>query len=212
MRVKFFTVIITLVVLSCNGQQKNQEKSMSEQKEKQEGLETAVFAGGCFWCIEAIFESLKGVKEAVSGYAGGDVPDPTYKLVCTGTTGHAEVVKITYDPKIISYSDLLEVFWHVHDPTTLNRQGNDVGTQYRSAIFYVNDNQKQLAKESMKASQESGLWEGRYTTLIEPLTAFYPAEDYHSNYFENNPQNPYCNAVVAPKVAKFRKKFKDKLK
>lgn len=181
-------------------------------KKKTTHLKTATFAGGCFWCIEAVFESLKGVDKVVSGYAGGSVENPTYEQVCTDKTGHAEVVQITYNPNIISYKELLDVFWYVHNPTTLNRQGADVGTQYRSAVFYHNDYQKKLAKESMRKSEKSGLWEGKYTTTFEPLTVFYPAENYHNDYFANNPQNIYCNRVVAPKVAKFKKKFKTQLK
>lgn len=172
--------------------------------------EEAVFGAGCFWCTEHVFGLLKGVDEAISGYAGGDVPNPTYEDVCTGNTNHAEVVKIIYDPKIIDYQKLLEIFWNVHDPTQLNRQGNDVGTQYRSIIFYLNDEQKQIAEESKQHYEATS--EVNFTTLIEPLKEFYTAEAYHQQYFDNNPENPYCQSVVSAKVQKFLIKYKDLLK
>lgn len=175
-------------------------------------MKTATLAGGCFWCLEAVFDDLKGVQSVVSGYAGGTVPNPSYKQVCTGTTGHAEVVQIKYDPDVIGYEDLLNVFFAIHDPTTLNRQGADVGTQYRSAVFYHNDEQKTAAKEKIAELNKTGPWDNPIVTEVAPLDEFYQAEDYHQEYFANNPNQPYCQAVVAPKVAKFRKQFVDRLK
>ncbi|MCB2179974.1 peptide-methionine (S)-S-oxide reductase MsrA [bacterium] len=174
--------------------------------------ETATLAGGCFWCLEAVYDELTGVISVESGYAGGNIPDPSYKLVCTGTTGHAEVVQVTFDPEIITYQDLLNVFFTIHDPTTLNRQGADIGTQYRSAIFYHTPEQKEIAKQTIQQFTDEGVWDDPIVTEIVPLTDFYLAEDYHQEYFTNNPNQPYCRAVVAPKVAKFRKKFVNKLK
>jgi peptide-methionine (S)-S-oxide reductase len=172
----------------------------------------ATFGNGCFWCTEAVFQQLKGVEAVVSGYSGGKVKNPTYKQVCTGTTGHAEAVQITYDPKVISYEDLLEVFWHTHDPTTLNRQGADVGTQYRSVIFFHNDEQKRLAEQSKKKLAKSGTFTDPIVTEIVPFKEFYRAEAYHQNYFVENGQQPYCRVVINPKVEKMKKLFKDKLK
>lgn len=175
-------------------------------------LETATLAGGCFWCVEAVFDDLEGVEDVTSGYTGGHKPNPTYQEVCTGETGHAEAVRITFNPQIISYADLLRVFFTVHDPTTLNRQGNDVGTQYRSAIFYHNDVQKEVAAEIRDEIAAAGLYENPIVTEITPAGEFWPAENYHQEYFANNPNQPYCAAVVAPKVAKFRQKFALRLK
>jgi peptide-methionine (S)-S-oxide reductase len=175
--------------------------------------DTATFANGCFWCTEAIFEQLEGVISAVSGYSGGSVVNPTYKQVCTGETGHAECLQIVYDPKKISFDELLEVFWETHDPTTLNRQGNDIGTQYRSGVFYHNEEQKKKAELYKEKLDKSGAFDNPIVTEITPFTKFYPAEDYHQQYFENNEgANPYCRVVIRPKVDKFRKVFKDKLK
>lgn len=175
--------------------------------------DTATLANGCFWCTEAIFEELEGVISATSGYTGGAVENPTYKQVCTGNTGHAECLQIVYDPQKISFDALLEVFWETHDPTTLNRQGNDVGTQYRSGIFYHNDEQKQKAEKYKAELNKSGAFDNPIVTEISPFTKFYPAEDYHQQYFEQNEnQNPYCKIVIRPKLDKFRKVFKDKLK
>lgn len=170
-------------------------------------LETVVFGGGCFWCVESTFNLLKGVEKAISGYAGGTVENPTYKEVCTGRTGHAEVVQITYDPKIISYDQLMEVFYFLHDPTQLNRQGNDVGTQYRSAIFYKDAAEMAAAEAAMKKSEASGKYNGKYVTQISKLDIFYPAESYHQGYYDVNPDQPYCSAVVGPKIVKFKKHF-----
>ena len=172
--------------------------------------EVATLAGGCFWCLEAVYDELKGVEDVVSGYAGGHVPNPTYRAVCNGTTGHAEVVQVTFDPSVISYGDLLDVFFTIHDPTTLNRQGNDIGTQYRSAIYYHSPEQKATAEQ--KIAEATNNWEKRVVTEVTPIDIFYPAEDYHQEYFANNPYQPYCLAVVAPKVAKARKSFYQKLK
>jgi peptide-methionine (S)-S-oxide reductase len=175
-------------------------------------FQKATFGSGCFWCTEAIFENLNGVHSVVSGYAGGHVLNPTYEEVCTGTTGHAEVTQITYDSSLISYDELLEVFWKTHDPTTLNRQGNDVGPQYRSVIFYHNDDQKQLAEKYKSELDKSGAWDNPIVTEISPLTNYFPAEKYHQDYYNNNPNQGYCAFVIAPKLEKFRKVFKDKLK
>jgi peptide-methionine (S)-S-oxide reductase len=174
--------------------------------------EVATLAGGCFWCLEAIFDELQGVESVVSGYAGGHVPHPTYEQVCSDTTGHAETVQITFDPAVISYRDLLQVFLTVHDPTTLNRQGPDVGTQYRSAIFYHTPEQKATAEQVIREVTEAGLWSDPIVTEVVPLQAFYPAEDYHQEYFARNPNQPYCRMVVAPKVAKFRQQYTARLK
>jgi len=175
-------------------------------------LETATLAAGCFWCVEAVLDDLNGVVDVVSGYAGGHTENPTYRQVCDGTTGHAEVAQITFDPSIISFKEVLQVFFAVHDPTTMNRQGNDVGTQYRSAIFYHDDEQKRIAEEVIKEVTAEGVYDDPIVTEVVPFEKFWPAEDYHQEYFLNNPNQPYCQAVVAPKVAKFRKKFVDKLK
>ncbi|HLO44903.1 MAG TPA: peptide-methionine (S)-S-oxide reductase MsrA [Leadbetterella sp.] len=176
-------------------------------------MEKATLAGGCFWCVEAIYQQLEGVEKVESGYAGGKNPNPTYKEVCTGETGHAEVIQITYDPTKISFLQLLEIFFKVHDPTTLNRQGGDVGTQYRSSVFYHNDEQRLLAASVIKELDESGAFTNKIVTLLEPFTEFFVAEDYHQNYFnDKGDENPYCQMVVRPKVEKFQKVFKDKLK
>ena len=178
----------------------------------QTSQETAIFAGGCFWCTEAIFKEMKGVKSVVPGYIGGKRPNPTYEQVSTGATGHAEAVKIIYDPSEVSYEELLQVFFATHDPTTLNRQGNDVGTQYRSAIFYTNEKQKELAKAYIKFLNDSDVFDQYIVTEVVPATEFYEAEDYHKNYLAKHPENPYCQYVVLPKLEKFRKHFKNKLK
>lgn len=175
--------------------------------------DTATFANGCFWCTEAIFEELDGVISAVSGYTGGSTENPSYKEVCSGSTGHAECIQITYDPNRISFDELLEVFWKTHDPTTLNRQGNDVGTQYRSGVFYHNEEQRLKAQTYKEALDLSGAWSNPIVTEISPFTIFYPAEDYHQQYMElNGNSNPYCQFVIQPKLEKFRKVFPEKLK
>jgi len=174
--------------------------------------ELATLAGGCFWCLEAVFEQLRGVTKVQSGYAGGHVPNPSYEAVCTGMTGHAEVVQVAFDPAVISYRDLLGVFFTLHDPTTLNAQGGDVGTQYRSAIFYHDDEQRRVAEEVVRELEAEHVFDDPIVTEIVPLTAFYPAEEYHREYYRRNPNQPYCRAVIAPKVAKLRSKYLEKLK
>jgi len=174
--------------------------------------EVATLAGGCFWCLEAVFDELQGVEKVESGYAGGRIKNPTYREVCTGTTGHAEVVQITFNPQVITFKDLLKVFFTIHDPTTLNRQGADVGTQYRSAIYYHSPEQKAAAEEIIAEMTAEKLWDNPIVTEVTPLTEFYLAEEYHRDYFQRNPQQPYCQMVIAPKVAKSRQKFLDKLK
>lgn len=177
-----------------------------------DGLQLATLAGGCFWCLEAVYNELRGVESVVSGYAGGEVPNPTYEAVCSETTGHAEVVQIAFDPDAVSFRELLEVFFTIHDPTTLNRQGNDVGTQYRSAIFYHDEEQRLISEDVIEEMTVAGLWDDPIVTEVTALDAFYEAEEYHQRYFEKNPFQPYCFVVVRPKVSKFRKKFVSKLK
>lgn len=172
----------------------------------------ATLGGGCFWCLEAVYLELAGVSRAVSGYAGGRVKNPTYREVCSGATGHAEVVQVSFDPAVICYADLLRIFFTIHDPTTLNRQGADVGTQYRSAIFYHDAGQEQGARAVMAEVTQQGLWPNPLVTEVVPLTIFYPAEEYHSDYYRRNPMQPYCQVVIAPKVAKFRKQYLERLK
>ncbi len=174
--------------------------------------EVATLGGGCFWCLEAVFENVRGVERVVSGYAGGEVANPTYEQVCTGATGHAEVVQVTFDPSVLTYRDLLEVFFAIHDPTTLNRQGMDVGTQYRSVIFYHSPEQRDAAEQAVAELSAAGVWPRSIVTQIVPFQQFYAAEDYHQGYFRSNPGQGYCQAVVGPKVAKFRKQFSTRLK
>lgn len=173
----------------------------------QKNVKTITFGGGCFWCVESCFNMLVGVESAVSGYAGGHKANPTYEEVCTGETGHAEVVQLSYDPKVITYEQLMDVFFFLHDPTQLNRQGNDIGTQYRSVIFYKSKNEQEMAEKALKQSTESGRWAGTYVTEISPLDHFYPAEQYHQGYYQENPTVPYCSAVVGPKIAKFKNHY-----
>jgi peptide-methionine (S)-S-oxide reductase len=175
-------------------------------------LQTATLAGGCFWCLEAVYDEIKGVQGVESGYAGGHVDNPSYRAVCNGDTGHAEVIQVHFDPNVVSYRDLLNVFFAIHDPTTLNRQGADVGTQYRSAIFYHDDEQKRIAEELIKDLNVQKIWDRPIVTEVVPLDKFYMAEDYHQEYFARNPYQPYCMAVVSPKVSKFRKHFIEMLK
>jgi peptide-methionine (S)-S-oxide reductase len=175
-------------------------------------LETATLAAGCFWCVEAVFDDLVGVEDVVSGYSGGHKEDPTYQEVCSETTGHAEVVQIRFDAAALSYADLLRVYFTVHDPTQLNRQGNDIGSSYRSAIFYHSDEQKRVAEEIISEITAAKIYDHPIVTEVTPFDKFWPAEDYHQEYFANNPSQPYCAAVVAPKVAKFRQKFASRLK
>jgi peptide-methionine (S)-S-oxide reductase len=185
---------------------------MKDNGKEDSGYQVATLAGGCFWCLEAVYEQLKGVKSVTSGYSGGKVANPSYKLVCTGTTGHAEVVQIVFDPKVVSYSELLQVFFTIHDPTTLNRQGADVGTQYRSAIFYHNLEQKSDAEKTIEDIETANIWDDPIVTQVVPFEDFYPAEDYHQEYFRNNINQPYCQIVIAPKVAKFRRQYVSRLK
>jgi peptide-methionine (S)-S-oxide reductase len=203
---------------SCAQKKKRVMKENSNQivantiKEGDGNLDTATFAEGCFWCTESFFQQLKGVKKVISGYSGGFTPNPTYEAVCTGTTGYAETCNIIYDPKVISYDMLLEAFWESHDPTTLNRQGNDIGTQYRSVVFYHNEMQKEKAEMYKQKLNAEGAYDRPIVTAIEPYDNFYVAENYHQDYYENNPNQPYCQIVIRPKLAKFRKVFKDELK
>jgi peptide-methionine (S)-S-oxide reductase len=195
----------------ATGSEEAQSPSKASE-EKPAALEKATFGAGCFWCSEAVFQELKGVKSVVAGYSGGKVVSPTYAQVSTGTTGHAEVVQVTYDPEMISYEELLKVFWKTHNPTTLNRQGPDVGTQYRSVIFYHGDEQKELAEKQKQKLQDEHEFSRPIVTEITRFDAFYPAEDYHQDYFKLHGRNPYCARIVRPKVAKVKKEFKDKVK
>lgn len=185
----------------------NPNQSMS-----QDGTEVTTLGGGCFWCLEAVFVELQGVEKVESGYSGGTVPDPSYEQVCTGNTGHAEVAQITFDPDVISFREILQVFFATHDPTTLNRQGADVGTQYRSVIFYHDEDQKKIAQEMIEELNSANIWPNPIVTEVEPLENYYKAEDYHQDYYKYNSQQPYCQAVITPKLAKFRKNFAEKLK
>ena len=177
-----------------------------------DNVEVATLANGCFWCTEAIFKRLKGVKSVVPGYSGGMVENPSYDLVCTGKTGHAESIQIEFDPKVIPYERILDIFWHTHDPTTLNRQGNDIGTQYRSAIFYHSQKQKEVAEKSKMELEKEGAYKGSIVTEITPFNDFYVAEDYHKNYYDNNQTAPYCNFIIDPKVRKLVLKYSNDLK
>jgi peptide-methionine (S)-S-oxide reductase len=210
------SAIITLTTLVSCGENKKPNTYMTSDLTSSQNTnyktETATFGTGCFWCTEAIFEQLKGVIKVSSGYSGGHVDNPTYKEVCDGTTGHAEVVQVVYDPEKLTFDELLEVFWQTHDPTTLNRQGNDVGTQYRSAIFYHNDEQKQKAEKYKRELDTSGAFSKPIVTEITPFSKFYVAENYHQDYYTNNGSQPYCYYVIKPKMEKFKKVFKDKIK
>lgn len=207
---RYSIFFIFIYLISCNTT--NVESKELIKTNTIQNMDTITFGAGCFWCVEAMFSDLNGVEKVVSGYAGGAVKNPSYKEVCTGSTGHAEVCQVTYNPTIITYKELLEVFWQVHDPTTLNRQGGDVGTQYRSAIFYHNNEQKEIAEEFKKVLNNEEAYPNPIVTEITAFTNFYPAEDYHQDYFELNGEQPYCKAVVRPKVEKFRTIFNDKLK
>ena len=206
-----FATIISLT--SCNAGQSGFVQPMSDTiKTSHIGNDTATFGAGCFWCVEAVFQQLDGVISVTSGYSGGNVKNPSYREVCTGSTGHAEVCNIVYDPSKVNYADLLQAFWSSHDPTTLNRQGNDRGTQYRSVVYYHSTEQRVLAEKYRKELQASGAFNDPIVTEISPFEAFYPAEDYHQNYFNENGDQPYCQFVIKPKVEKFQKVFKSKLK
>jgi len=213
LKITFTTLLIMISFISCNESKSQANEEMKNiMNDKNPNLETATFGSGCFWCTEAIFERVNGVVAVVSGYSGGTVEDPSYKEVCDGTTGHAECTQITFDSAIVSYDELLEIFWKTHNPTTLNKQGNDVGTQYRSVIFYHNDAQKQKAEFYKNKLTEEKIWEKPIITEITKFDKFYPAEDYHQEYYDNNPNQGYCSFVITPKVEKFEKIFKDKLK
>lgn len=202
----FGSVLISCSDFKANNSEKTKEKTTSV------GMETITLAAGCFWCVEAIFQDIKGVESVVSGYANGAVKNPSYKEVCSGRTGHAEVCQLTYDSEVVSLTKILEVFFQTHDPTTLNRQGGDVGTQYRSGIYYQTEAQKEIATEVFNKLDDAGAFINPIVTEITELRSFYPAEDYHQDYFDLNGENPYCKAVVSPKVAKFKKSFSDILK
>ncbi len=204
--------LLVLMLLLFSQNVKGQMYMESSPNKQHSAMEKATFAGGCFWCLEAIFQDVEGVTEVASGYSGGHIANPSYEQVCTGTTGHAEAVQITYNPAQIRYDELLEIFFQTHDPTTLNRQGNDEGTQYRSAIFYHNTQQKKLAEEMIAKLNASGSFENRIVTQVAPLEKFYPAEGYHQDYYKLNPNQPYCRLVIHPKLKKFKHTFKEKLK
>lgn len=216
-----FLLILPVLALACKGEPEKYEPhtnisdmTISNDSTAYPGgsTDSATFGGGCFWCIEAVFQQLEGVVSVASGYAGGEKKDPTYDQVCSGTTGHAEVVQVVFNPDVIRYDELLEVFWTVHDPTTLNRQGADVGTQYRSVIFYHNDVQKKLAEDYKRRLNEEGAFPDPVVTEISPATRFYKAEGYHQNYYRDNGDQPYCSFVIRPKLEKFSKVFKDKIR
>jgi len=216
MKFSIITTVLLLNMWSCSGQpdaSSNQTRVAKDEIIKSmDSLELATLGSGCFWCVEAIFQDIKGVKKVESGYSGGSIKNPSYKEVCNGTTGHAEVVQITFDPKEVSFSSILEVFFSTHDPTTLNRQGADVGTQYRSAIFYHSDDQKKVAEIAKEAAQASGDWPNPIVTEISAYSTFYKAEDYHQDYYNQNGTQPYCQIVITPKIDKFKKKFEALLK
>ena len=208
-------ILLLITLASCKAETPQTHiltKDMSIKPEFTDTTAVATFGAGCFWCVEAIFQDLNGVYSVESGYMGGEKKDPTYKEVCTGTTGHAEVCRIVYDPRLLTFKDLLEVFWQTHDPTTLNRQGNDAGTQYRSAIFYYSEDQKKEAEFYTSELDKSGAFSDPIVTTLEPVDTFYPAEEYHQNYFNQNGDQPYCSFVIKPKVEKFKKAFSSRLK
>jgi peptide-methionine (S)-S-oxide reductase len=207
---KFLLLLVSFAIISCNGQESKSVSKPIKKMGNNKNLEQLVFGGGCFWCVESCFNMLKGVESAVSGYSGGHKANPTYEEVCTGETGHAEVVQINYDPKVISYEQLMEVFFFLHDPTQLNRQGNDIGTQYRSVVFYKDEAEKGKAQAAIQLSESSGKWSGKYVTELAKLEKFWPAESYHQGYYNQNPNQPYCSAVVGPKIQKFKKYFGEK--
>jgi len=212
----YSTLAAVLSLTSSCVEQNNQKRSMAEERFAAPvatvETDTATFGTGCFWCTEAVFQRLNGVVKVISGYSGGTVANPSYEQVCTGTTGHAECCQVIYNPKVVTYADLLKVFWKTHDPTTLNRQGNDVGTQYRSAIFYHNSDQQAIAEHYKEELDKSGAYPGPIVTTLEPYKIFYSAEDYHQNYYNSNPDQMYCRYVIQPKLEKFEKVFAEKLK
>lgn len=212
---QIFSILVCVFAFSACAQKSEQNQQLNDHQKKVENmdnLEIATLGAGCFWCVEAIFQNLKGVEKVESGYSGGEIINPSYKEVCTGRTGHAEVVQVYFDPNVISFAEILEVFFETHDPTTLNRQGADTGTQYRSAIFYHNEKQKEVAELAKEAANESGNWSDPIVTEISAYKNFFVAEDYHQDYYNLNGTQPYCSAVITPKVEKFKKKFKEKLK
>lgn len=213
---KTIALVLAMISLSCQSKVSPEKAIVKSNKGEtnmdNKKMETAIFAGGCFWCTEAFFTDLKGVEKVVSGYIGGKNANPTYKEVCTGTTGHAEAIQITFDPEQVAYEDLLEVFFATHDPTTLNRQGADVGTQYRSEIFYTNDAQKAAADNFIKLLSDQHLYNSPIVTKVSKASTFYAAEDYHQDYYAQNKNQPYCSAVITPKLEKLKKNYKSKLK
>ena len=215
-RVLNILFLIGAIGLTSSCQSKNTDAKITTMdkamKDESNQLDTATLGAGCFWCVEAVFERLEGVVSVESGYSGGNIKNPAYREVTTGRTGHAEVARIVYDPEVLSFDEILEVFWQTHDPTTLNRQGADVGTQYRSVVFYHSDEQREKAEFYKQQLNESGAFDSPIVTEISPLTNFYPAEDYHQDYFNNNSQAPYCQFVIVPKIEKMKKVFSDKLK
>lgn len=208
------TVVLGIFIMSCTTHAQKQEELSTHKKIEMstENIEIATFGGGCFWCTEAIFEQLEAVQKVESGYSGGQIENPTYKEICTGTTGHAEVIHITFNPKEISFNELLDVFFNTHDPTTLNRQGADRGTQYRSAVFYHNNAQKDAANTMINAFDKEGVFDDKIVTEVTEFDIFYVAENYHQDYFNNNSTQGYCQMVINPKLQKFQKQYKDKLK
>lgn len=212
-KLQLITIIfIALLNSACAQNTKNNTKNMDSENVKNNQIETVTFGAGCFWCVEAVFQRLNGVIKVSSGYSGGQIKNPAYKEVCMGFTGHAEVCQISYDKTKITFKELLEVFWKTHDPTTLNRQGNDIGTQYRSVIFYHNEEQKELAEKYKAELNFSGAYDKPVITEISAFSVFYPAEDYHQNYYNQNGSEPYCKFVIQPKIEKFEKVFKNKVK
>ncbi|MBM3428838.1 MAG: peptide-methionine (S)-S-oxide reductase MsrA [Bacteroidetes bacterium] len=211
---RFWMALLCFGTIAC-GQSQSMEKRNSTENKKAMGsgkIEVATLGAGCFWCVEAAYMQLNGVESAKSGYSGGQIKNPSYKEVCNGNTGHAEVVQIKFDPAIISFAEILEVFFTVHDPTQLNRQGNDIGTQYRSAVFFHSEEQKQIALKAIEAANETHTWSNPVVTEVTAFESFYPAEDYHDNYYNLHSDQPYCSMVITPKMEKFKKKFHDKLK
>jgi peptide-methionine (S)-S-oxide reductase len=209
---RFAPIVLVFWIAHTGCAQKRTEDNKTSMSKESIKLETATFGAGCFWCVEAIFQQLEGVEKVVSGYSGGHVDKPTYKEICTGKTGHAEVIRIWYDPEVIPFEDLLEVLFDTHDPTTLNRQGNDVGPQYRSAVFYHSDSQRDIATAYIRQLDASGVFKNPIVTEVSPCINFYEAEDYHQNYFNDNGGQPYCAFIIRPKVEKFRKEYGDKLR
>ena len=213
--IKGLSLVLSLIFSSCTAKEKPVVKEEFKEPVKvkvKEGMEVATFAGGCFWCTEAVFLEIKGVEKVVSGYIGGKTINPTYKEICTGETGHAEAIQITFNPNEVAYEDLLEIFFGTHDPTTLNRQGADVGTQYRSEIFYHSETQKTKAENYIQLLEKEKLYDKKIVTKVSSATVFYPAEDYHKNYYNQNSSQGYCQMVIAPKLEKLRKYYKSKLK